>query len=140
MRQLTLLLLIIFNYAHAQTDTTVFSDLKKVELHDYSLPVPYKWKVIDMADPNTQQQKFDFTGIGLPETANGEPLTALFSIRKYECADLHTAEDYTLGDLTSYPDKVTPNGYNYEKDTLIIASGERANTILHPFLQANQAF
>ncbi len=93
-----------------------------------------------MADTKTEEQKFDFTGIGLPETVNSEPLTALFSIRKFECADAKTAEEYSLSNMTSYPDKITPKGYNYDKDTLHIASGQLATLFSTHFYRQTKHF
>jgi hypothetical protein len=140
MQKITLLFLLFYKGICAQTDTTVFADLKKIESHGFVMQAPYKWKVIDMADPKTEEQKFNFTGVGLPETFNNEPLTATFSVRKFECAGLETAEDYSLGIMTSYPDKITPAGYNYEKDTLKIASGETATLYSTHFYRQTKHF
>ena len=109
-----------------QNDTSVFSKMKKVEVNEYVFEVPEKWKSPTALDVSSKDRKFDFTGVGLPGNVNNAPLTASFTLRKYECKSIKAAEDYLLSELTSYPDRVTPPGYNYEKDSMQIASGEKA--------------
>ena len=108
----------------AQTDSSIFNSLKKVEVAEYVFAVPQAWGKTDLIDISSVNRKFNFTGVGLPENFKGSPLTACFELRKNICDSLRPAVDFVLNELTSYPDRITPPGQNYTKDTLAITSGE----------------
>lgn len=109
-----------------QTDTTIFNTIRKVEANDYVFSIPDKW-LPQWQQPNGPQlQKIDFTDISLPHVVNSAPLTAVCIFRKISCDSLRAAEEFIVTEFTSYPDRITPAGYNYGTDTVKIASGEQA--------------
>lgn len=112
--------------ASGQTDTSIFNTIKKVQANDYVFSVPEKWTWYQQQRNGPQLEKLDFTDIALPHLINGAPLTATCIFRKIACDSLRAAEEFITTEFTSYPDRVTPAGFNYLVDTLIIASGEQA--------------
>ena len=110
----------------AQNDTSVFAKQKEVATSDYVFLVPEGWKYLPGIDISSKDRKYDLTGVGLPTEFKHFPVTATLTLRKYECPKITTAEDYIVTEFTSYPDRVTPAGKNYETDTLHILSGEKA--------------
>jgi hypothetical protein len=113
-------------FTHAQTDTCIFNTIKKVQANDYVFSVPEKWTWYQQQRNGPQLEKLDFTDVALPHLLNGAPLTATCIFRKIACDSLRAAEEFITTEFTSYPDRVTPAGYNYLVDTLTIASGEQA--------------
>ena len=109
----------------AQTDTTIFAVQKRIETTEYIFSVPDKWRKIDAIDQSSKDRKFEFSEVSLPKIYNNSPVTALFSLRKYVCDSARAAEDYVASEITSYPDRITPPGKNYERDTMHIESGEK---------------
>ena len=113
----------------AQTDSTIYSVQKKVETNEYIISVPEKWRKTDAIDQSSKDRKYEFSEVSLPKLYNNSPLLATFSLRKYVCDSIRAAEDYVISEITSYPDRVTPPGRNYEQDTISIESGEKATFI-----------
>jgi hypothetical protein len=140
MRVLPFIFTILFYTAAAQTDSVRFGEMKKVEINEYVIPLPAKWKKIFKTDEANKEQKFEITGVGLPETLSGEPFTASFAMRRFDCTSINAAEDFVQGELTSYPDKITPKGSNYERDTLFIASGQMATLFSTRFYRQTRHF
>jgi len=139
MRIAAILLIIIFPFAvQAQDDTSVFTKQKKVETSDYVFLVPDGWKNIPEIDISSKDRKFDFNGVGIPAEYNHEPVTATCKLRKYECKSVHAAEDYITSEITSYPDRVTPPGHNYDTESLTIQSGEKATLYSCRYLRRNK--
>jgi hypothetical protein len=125
---------------HAQTDTSIFASQKRVEVAEYIFSVPERWKAIPQIDATSKDRKFEFTGVSLPETVNNAPLTANFMLRKFVCDSLPVAEDYIISEFTTFPDRVTPAGYNYERDTTHILSGEKARLYYTHYYRRSKAF
>ncbi len=131
----TLVLLFIFLelFVFAQTDTSVFKVFKKVELADYVLSLPDGWKKVEHSDISVKDLKYEFTGVGLPKEFNNSQLTAFFTLRKFDCKGITDAEDYILTEFSSYPDRVTPKGFSYERDSTNILSGEKGTLFFTHF-------
>jgi hypothetical protein len=123
-------LLFITSLLSAQTDTSIFNVIKAVEANEYLFRVPERWKKVSQIESSPIDQKFEFTDIGLPLKVNDAPLTAFLILRKLECDSLRQGEDFIINEFTGYPDRVNQAGETYEKDTLTIASGEKA-TLIH---------
>jgi len=113
-------------FATGQTDTTIFNTIRKIEANDYVFSIPDKWTPQWQQPNGPQLQKIDFTDVALPHVVNNAPLTAVCIFRKIACDSIRAAEAFIVTDFTSYPDRITPAGYNYITDTLKIASGEQA--------------
>lgn len=110
----------------AQNDTSVFMTIKRIEANDYIFSIPEKWKVFLMQINGPQLQRLEFTDVALPHVVNNAPLTAICLLRKLDCDSLVQGERFIVTEFTSYPDRITPPGYNYTTDTVKIASGETA--------------
>jgi|GEM_PF-1074751 hypothetical protein len=134
----SLIFLFISCCVNAQNDTSVFTKQKKVETSDYVFLVPGAWKNIPEIDISSKNRKFDFSGVGIPPEYRHEPVTATCNLRKYECKSIRTAEDYITSEITSYPDRVTPPGHNYDTESLTILSGEKATLYSSRYLRRNK--
>lgn len=110
----------------AQNDSTIFNSIHKIESNDYVFSVPEKWTFYQQQKNGPQLEKLDFTDIALPHVVNNAPLTATCIFRKITCDSLKAAESFIVTEFTSYPDRITPAGFNYNTDTVTIASGEQA--------------
>ena len=136
MRVVFILLSLCISFSvNAQNDTSVFNKQKEIVSSDYVFSVPSGWKNIPEIDISTKDKKFEFNGIGLPAEFNHFQVTATMVLRKYECSKKNTAEDYVITEITSYPDRVTPPGHNYETDSLKILSGENATLLSTRFFR-----
>jgi len=127
-------------YVRAQNDTSVFTKQKEVATSEYVFRVPEHWKNIPQIDNTSKDRKFDFSGVGLPEECNHFPVTATLTLRKYECNNISSAEDYVVTEITSYPDRVTQPGHNYETDSMKVLSGEKATLYSTRFLRRTKVF
>lgn len=114
----------------AQLDTSVFLSIKKVQTTEFVLDVPDLWRYVPSLNAASKDQRYEFSNVSLPQVYNNTPVTAVFTLRKFECDDIRNAEDYVVTEFTSYPDRITSDGYNYSRDSLVIASGETA-TLYH---------
>ena len=128
-----------FIFKPAQTDTTVFNSLHNVETNEYILSIPQQWHYEASIDASSKDRKFDFTGVSLPAEVNHTPLTANLQLRKYVCTDIKQADDYVLSEFTLYPDRITPPGFNYNRDTLTISSGQAADLFLTHYFRRTKA-
>ena len=113
-------------FASAQNDTSIFRSIKHIEANDYVFSVPEKWTAFLQQQNGPQLQKLEFTDVALPHVLNNSPLTAICLFRKIDCDSIRAAEEFIVTEFTSFPDRVTPPGYNYTTDTVTIATGERA--------------
>ena len=135
---LTVLTLVTVFILKAQTDTSIYLMQKKVETTEYTFSVPDRWKKIDNIDQSSKDRKFEFTEVALPKLYNNNALTASFSLRRYACDSLKVVDDYIISEITSYPDRVTPPGKNYQRDTFDIASKEQGILISTHFYRRNK--
>ena len=122
----TLQLLCISFLMKAQNDTSVFTKQKEVATSDYVFLVPAQWRNIPEIDISSKDKKYEFAGVGVPDEHNHFAVTATLNLRKYECNTINAAADYVISEITSYPDRVTQPGHNYETDSVKIKSGEEA--------------
>ncbi len=135
-----LLLAAVAFTATAQNDSTIFNVVKKVETSDYVLSIPERWVKTSTIESTGAERRFEFTDVGLPHLINSNPLTANFSIRKFECDTISAAIDFILNEYISLPDRITAAGYNYVTDTLQIASGEQATMISTHYYRRSKVF
>jgi hypothetical protein len=123
---LIVMLLCTSVFTKAQSDSTVFAKQKEVATSEYVFMVPNQWTYIPGIDISSKDRKYEFTGVGIPKEFNHFTVTGTLNLRKYDCSNINAAEDYVVTEITSYPDRVTPPGRNYETDSLKILSGEKA--------------
>jgi hypothetical protein len=134
---ISLLLLISF-ILKSQNDTSVFTRQIPVSTSDYVFLVPDQWKNIPGVDISSKDRKFEFNGVGLPLEYKYASVSASCILRKYECKSIKTAEDYVITEFTSYPDRVTQPGHNYDTDSMKILSGETATLYASRYLRRNK--
>ena len=128
MRKLLLLASILFvcYSVIAQTDTSIWRTTRYVERNEYVFSVPERWQRVDQTDQAYITEKFNLSGIALPVQINDAPLTAYFTLRKVACDNIAFAENYIVSEFTGYTDRTTAPGYNYDTDSIVIKSGQRA--------------
>ena len=141
MRLFALLSILVITTAtlNAQTDTSIFNAMQKEESAEYVLSIPNLWHFQAGMDASSKDRRFEFTGIALPAEFNHTPVTAIFTLRKLDAKTLKEAEDYVLNEFTNFPDRITQSGYNYDRDTLTIASGEKAQIISTHYYRRTKA-
>lgn len=125
-RPLTIILLAFPFFLSAQLDTTVFLSTKKMQTTEFVLDIPELWRNTPYLNAGSKDQRYEFSEVSLPRLYKNTPVVAVFTLRKFECAGIRYAEDYVVSEFTSYPDRITADGYNYTRDSLVIASGETA--------------
>lgn len=113
-------------FTSAQNDTSIFRSIKHIEANDYLFSVPEKWTALLQQQNGPQLQKLEFTDVALPHVLNNSPLTAYCLFRKIDCDSLRAAEEFIVTEFTSFPDRITPPGYDHTTDTVTIATGEKA--------------
>jgi len=123
---LLFMLLLTATITKAQNDTSIYRTIKHLEAQDYSFSVPEKWTAFLQQQNGPQLQKLEFTDVALPHVVNNAPLTAICLFRKIACDSIRAAQEFVVSEFSSYPDRVTPAGQDYQRDTLNIASGEQA--------------
>ena len=133
-------LLLVASFVSAQTDTSVFKTIKKIQEQDYVFTVPDSWISYLQQQNGPQLQKLEFTDIALPHLVNDAPLTAICLLRKINCDSMRAAQEFVVTEFSSYPDRITPTGQDYKRDTLNIASGEQAILYHTHYLRRNKAY
>jgi len=123
----------------AQTDSTIFNNLHNVETTEYVFSIPNQWRYEASVDASSKDRRFDFSGVSLPAEVNHTPLVAYMQLRKFPCINAKQAEDYIVSEFSLYSDRITPPGFNYNTDTLTIASGEKANLFLTHYFRRTKA-
>lgn len=127
MKNLLLLSCLTFSLCiSAQNDTSVFKNIKHIEANEYTFRVPEKWTAYLQQQNGPQLQKLEFTDVAIPHVLNNAPLTAICLFRKIGCDSIIAAQTFAVAEFSSYPDRVTPAGRDYEMDSLTIVSGEKA--------------
>lgn len=138
-RLLIVVFTIYLSVSMGQTDTTIFNSLHNVETNEYVLSIPQRWQYVPSVDASSKDRKYDFTGVSLPEEVNHTPFIANLQVRKYECTNIKQADDYVLSEFSLYPDRITPPGFSYLRDTLTISSGQPADLFLTHYFRRTKA-
>jgi hypothetical protein len=117
-------------FAYGQYDATIWNSQQKAEDNQYILNLPGAWKKVNLAEGSPIDFKYDFTGVGIPSTVGGSVLYANFTISKLPGNKYRQAMDLVLGEFTSFYDRVTEPGYNYDTTTAPIKTSQ-TGTVLH---------
>jgi hypothetical protein len=133
-------LLFAIGFISAQNDTSVFKTIKKIQAQDYVFTVPESWTAYLQQQNGPQLQKLEFTDIALPHLVNDAPLTAMCFFRKITCDSIRAAQEFVVTEFSSYPDRITPSGQDYKRDTLNIATGEQAILYSTHYLRRSKAY
>ena len=102
--------LFLSQFVPAQNDTSIYRNIKHIEANEYHFSVPEKWTAYSQIQNGPQLQRLEFTDVALPHVVNNAPLTAVCLLRKIICDSLRAAEDFVVGEFSSYPDRITPPG------------------------------
>ncbi len=135
----TIVFVLLYFVSIAQTDTSVFNSTTTVETNEYTFRVPEKWHNIPQIDASSRDQKFEFTDVALPHIINNAPVTAFFVLRKTESENINHGVNFVTTEFSSYPDRVTPAGQDYQTDSIKIASGETALLITTRYYRRSKA-
>ena len=127
---LLLCILIIASGGYAQTSSTLWNSIVKVEDNRYVINIPDGWKKVSIADGSGLDYKYDLSGVGIPATLNGAPMYGFFTISRIAGKKEVQAMDQVLLDFTSFYDRVSEPGYNYDTAIATIKTGQ-AGTMVH---------
>jgi hypothetical protein len=116
--------------SYCQADTSIWNNVMKIEDNKYILNLPDQWKKVTITDGAGLDYKFDFSGIGIPAMVGPSPLYANFTISHMKGYKKPQAMDQVLTDFSSYYDRVTEPGYNYDTTSVDIKSGQ-SGLVLH---------
>ena len=115
---------------YGQISGGLWNSIMKVEDNRYILNLPDAWKRVTIAEGSGIDYKFDLSGAGIPPTMNGSPMYGFFTLARMSGKKEQQAMDQVLMDFTSFYDRVTEPGYNYDTSTTVIRTGQ-TGTMLH---------
>ena len=115
---------------YSQADQSIWNVATKIEANYYNVNIPEKWKKVTIADASGMDYKFDASGVGIPSVVNNSPIYCNFTIMRMAGKKLTQAIDQSLIEFTSFYDRVTEPGYNYDTATAILKTGE-VGKVLH---------
>jgi hypothetical protein len=117
-------------FSFGQYNAAIWSSQLKAENNHYILNLPDKWKKVNIPDGSTIDLKYDFTGVGIPAVSGGTPVNANFTISKLSGNKYKEAMDQVINEFSTFSDRVSEPGYNYDTTTVTIKTRE-AGTVLH---------
>jgi hypothetical protein len=116
--------------AYSQENADLWKSIMKVEDNRYIINLPDTWKKVTIADGSGLDYKYDFSGVGIPATANGSPMYGFFTVARIPGQKEKQAREQVLMDFTAFYDRVTEPGYNYDTAVATIKSGQ-TGMLLH---------
>ena len=108
---------------------SLWNNIMKIEDNKYIIHLPDVWKKVSIAEGSGIDYKFDLSGAGIPATLNGSPMYGFFSVARMAGKKEVQATDQVLLDFTSFYDRVTEPGYNYDTTTAVIKTGQSGKLI-----------
>ena len=105
---------------YAQATPALWNNIMKIEDNKYIIHLPDAWKKVTVAEGSGIDYKFDLSGAGIPATLNGSPMYGFFSVSRMAGKKEVQATDQVLLDFTSFYDRVTEPGFNYDTTTAAI--------------------
>ncbi|MBS1624337.1 MAG: hypothetical protein JST83_09980 [Bacteroidetes bacterium] len=125
---LTICLTVCCLLASAQPD--IWSTVQKVEANKYIINIPDGYKRVSIPEGSGTDFKFDLTGVGLPATVNGAPMYASYTVSHLSGHKEAQALEQCQLEFSSFYDRVTEPGYNYDTATATIQTGQ-SGILLH---------
>lgn len=122
-------LAILASEGYSQT-SPIWNSIMKIEDNRYILNLPDAWKKVSIADGSGIDYKYDLSGAGIPPLVNGSAMYGFFTIARISGKKESQAMEQVLLDFTSFYDRVTEPGYNYDTATATIKSGQ-TGTVVH---------
>lgn len=113
---------------YAQAD--IWSTIQKVEANKYIINIPDGYKRVSIPEGSGTDFKFDMTGVGLPATVNGAPMYGFYTVAHLSGHKEAQALEQSVLEFSSFYDRVTEPGYNFDTTTASIQGG-RSGTLLH---------
>jgi hypothetical protein len=136
---LSIFFLIIFQIiCSAQSDTTVWNEMKKVEGTDYNFSVPSKWREMNYTSSGLLNY-YEASGLAFPLTYNDNPVIVITCIVKME--DKKNIEEVKESIQRGYKnnkDRVFPENFSSESEELTLKSGEKAYLINTRFFRTSK--
>lgn len=129
-RKILLTLLCINMLASAWAQPDIWSTIQKVEANKYIINIPEEYKRVSIPEGSGTDYKFDFTGVGLPATVNGAPMYGFYTVAHLSGHKEAQALEQSILEFSSFYDRVTEPGYNYDTATADIQGG-LTGTLLH---------
>ena len=130
-KNIVALLFISLSYSlYSQTDHSIWDVVTKVDANHYTITIPERWKKIITAEGAAVDYKFDVSGVGIPAMTNSSPIYAFFTIAQMSGDKLSQAREQAISEFTTFYDRVSEPGYNYDTTTATIKTGETC-TVLH---------
>ena len=114
---------------YAQATPALWNNIMKIEDNKYIIHLPDAWKKVTVAEGSGIDYKFDLSGAGIPATLNGSPMYGFFSVSRMAGKKEVQATDQVLLDFTSFYDRVTEPGFNYDTTTAAIKTGQNGKVI-----------
>lgn len=125
---LTLCLSICVMMGYTQAD--IWSTIQKVEANKYIVNLPDGYKKVSIAEGSGIDYKFDLTGVGILPIINGSPVYAFYTVARLSGHKEAQAMEQSVLEFSSFYDRVTEPGYNFDTTTASIQTGQ-TGTLLH---------
>ncbi len=125
---LTVCLSICVMMGYAQAD--VWSTIQKVEANKYIVNIPDGYKRVSIPEGSGTDFKFDLTAVGLLPVINGSPVYAFYTVARLSGHKEAQALEQCQLEFSSFYDRVTEPGYNFDTTTASIQTGQ-SGTLLH---------
>ncbi|MBS1618682.1 MAG: hypothetical protein JST76_09195 [Bacteroidetes bacterium] len=114
--------------ASAQAD--IWSAIQKVEANKYIINIPDAFKRVSIPEGAGTDFKFDLSGVGLSATVNGAPMYGFYTVSHLSGHKEAQALEQCQLEFSSFYDRVTEPGYNFDTTTATIQTGQ-SGTLLH---------
>lgn len=132
-------MLMLLAQTQAQSDTTIWLNIRKFETNHYIFSFPYAWdKIWDKPDAG-QDFKVEFTAVGIPFQYLHTPLVAILNTRTIDADSMQAAIKYVIEEVNAVPDKLFPPGKDFDFSVVTIANEKRSNLIQTRFYRKNKA-
>ena len=132
-------LLMLLANTRAQSDTTIWLNIRKFETNHYILSFPYAWDKIWEKPDAGQDFKVEFTAVGIPFQYLHTPLVAILNTRTIDADSMQAAIHYVIDEVNAVPDKLFPQGKDFDFSVVTIANEKRANLIQTRYYRKNKA-
>ncbi|MCW3127679.1 MAG: hypothetical protein JWO03_3337 [Bacteroidetes bacterium] len=127
---LLLVFLLVLSGAGQAQGSDIWNSIQKIEDNKYIINIPDAWKKVTLAEGSGMDFKFDVTGVGIPPLVNGSAMYGFYTVSKVSGKKEAQAMEQNILEFSSFYDRVTEPGYNYDTTSGTIKSGQTGK-ILH---------
>ena len=122
-------ILFLFVYtSYSQSDTSIWSDLKTIKKDNYEVSAPKNWRELDMSAYHLQVY-FEASGLAYPLSYNNSPFIVILCIGDMKINSLEDARESVQNGYSQNTDRVFPEDFKYESESVKLISGEDAYII-----------